>query len=99
MALSYSIFSLVHLLVDYAFGGAIGIAYGDRDGGNEDGRDSVRRAANSGGHCATKTTPPIKTFVLRVLQHPMRPAVPIHLKQIDHTLFIQRKRRPWPIKV
>ena len=45
MALSYRTFSLVHLLVYYAFGAAIRIAYGDRDSGDEDGRDSARRPA------------------------------------------------------
>ena len=49
MALSYRIFSLVHLLVDYAFGGAIRIAYGDLVGGDEDGRDGARSAVRSGG--------------------------------------------------
>ena len=73
MALSYRIFSLVHLLVDYAFGAAIRIAYGDRDGGDEDGRDGARSAVRSGGCCAAKTTPPHKTCALRVLQHPLRP--------------------------
>ena len=65
MALSYRTFSLVHLLVDYAFGAAIGIAYCDRDGGDEDGRDGVRSAVRPGGCCAAKTTPPYKTFALR----------------------------------
>ena len=60
MALSYRIFSLVHLLVGYAFRAAIGIAYGDRDGSNEDGRDGARSAVRSGGCCAAKTTPPYK---------------------------------------
>ena len=66
MALSYRIFSLVHLLVDYAFGAAIRIAYGDRDDSDEDGCDGVRSAVKSGGYCAAKTTPPNKTFALRV---------------------------------
>ena len=44
MALSYRIFSLVHLLVDYVFGAAIRIAYGDRDGGDEDDRHGSRSA-------------------------------------------------------
>ena len=73
MALSYRIFSLVHLLVDYAFVAAIDNAYGDRDGGD----DAVR----SGGYCAAKTTPPNKTFALRVLQHPLRPAKQIKPNQ------------------
>ena len=74
MALSYRILSLVHLLVDYAFSAAIRITYGDRDGGDEDGRDGARSAFRSGGCCATKTTPPHKTCALRVLHHPLRPA-------------------------
>ena len=77
MALSCRTFSLVHLLIDYAFGAAIRIAYGDRDGGDEDGRNGVRSAVKSGGCCAAKTTPPYKTFALRVLQHPLRPATPV----------------------
>ena len=56
MALSCGTFSLVHILVDYAFGADIRIAYGDRDGGGEDGRDGARSAVKSGGCCATKTT-------------------------------------------
>ena len=72
-------------VVDYAFGSAIRIAYGDRDGGDEDGRDGVRSAVKSGSYCAAKTTPPTKTFVLRVLQqHSLRPAIPVQRKQIDH---------------
>ena len=60
MALSYRTFSLVHLLIDYAFGAIIRIAYGDPDGGDEDGRDSGRSAVKSGGCCAAKTTPLVK---------------------------------------
>ena len=45
VALSCRIFSLGHVLVDYAFGAAIRIAYGDRDGGDEDGRDGACRVA------------------------------------------------------
>ena len=62
VALSYRIFILVHLLVDYAFGAAIRIAYGDRDGSDEDGRDGARSAVRSGGCCAAKTAPPQKTL-------------------------------------
>ena len=36
VALSYPTFSLAYILVDYAFGSAICIAYGDRVGDNED---------------------------------------------------------------
>ena len=98
VALSYRIFSLVHLLVDYAFGAAIRIAYGDRDGGNEDGRDGARSAVRSGGCCAAKTAPPHKTCALRVLQHPLRPANQFPKNRIDHRApFGQRKRRPWSI--
>ena len=77
MALSCRTFSLVHLLIDYAFGAAIRIAYGDPDGGDEDGRDGVRSAVKSGGCCAAKTTPPYKTVALRVLQHPLTPVTPV----------------------
>ena len=73
MALRYRIFSLAHLLVDYAFGAAIRIAYDDHNGGNEDGRDGAHSAVRSGGCCAAKTTPPYKTFALRLLQHQLRP--------------------------
>ena len=66
MTLSYRTFSLAYLLVDYAFGAAIRVAYGDRDGGIEDGRNGVRSAVKSGGCCAAKTTP---TYRL-VLAHP-----------------------------
>ena len=44
MALSCRTFSLAHLLIDYAFSAVIRIAYGDRVGGDEDGR------SGSGGH-------------------------------------------------
>ena len=98
MALSYRIFSLVHLLVDYALDAAIRIVYGDRDGGNEDGRDGAHSAVKSGGCCAAKTTPPNKPFALRVLQHPLRPAKQFPLNQLDHGApFAQRKQRPWLI--
>ena len=43
MALSCRIFSLGHLLIDYALGAAIRIVHGDRDGHR--GRRSRRRAA------------------------------------------------------
>ena len=52
----------------YAFSTAVLIAYGDSDGGNEDGRDSVRSVVKSGGCCAAKTIPLIKPLALRVLQ-------------------------------
>ena len=39
-------FSLVDLLIDYAFGASIRIAYGDPDGGDEDVRDGARSAAS-----------------------------------------------------
>ena len=45
MALSRLTFSLLNILIDYAFGAAIRIAYGDRDGGDEDGRDGGCRVA------------------------------------------------------
>ena len=67
MALSCRIFSLVHLLVDYAFGAAIHIAHGDPDGDDEDSRDDTRSAVKSGGCCAAKTIPLIKPLALRVL--------------------------------
>ena len=61
----------------YSFGAAICIAYGDLDGGDEDSRDGMRSAVKSGGGCAAKTTPPNKPFTLRVLQHPLTPAMPV----------------------
>ena len=95
---THRIFSLVHLLIDYAFGAAVRIAYGNRDGGNKDGRDGARSAVKSGGCCAAKTTPPNITFALRVLQHPPRPANQIPINRIDHrSPFAQRKQRPWSI--
>ena len=47
MALSCRTFSLGHVLVDYGFGATIRIAYGDRDGSDEDGRDGARSAVKS----------------------------------------------------
>ena len=96
MALSCRTFSLVHLLIDHAFGAAIRIAYGDRDGGDEDGRDGVRSAVKSGGYCAAKTTLLNKIFALRVIRRPLRPAKQVPLNRIDHRVpFAQQKRRPW----
>ena len=60
--------------MSYAFGAAIRIAYGNRDGGNEGGRNGAYSAVKSGGCCTAKTTPPYKTFALGVLQYPLRPA-------------------------
>ena len=91
-------FSLGHILRGYAFDAAIRITYGDRDGGDEDGRDGLRSTVKSGGCCAAKTTPPYKTIALRVLQHPLSPAKQFLLNQIDHREpFAQQKRRPWSI--
>ena len=77
MAVSCRTVSLGHVLIDYAFGAAILIAHGDPDGGDEDGRDGVRSAAKSGGYCAAKTTPLIKTLALRVLKQPLMPATSV----------------------
>ena len=44
MALSCRTFSLAHLLIYYAFRAVICIAYGDPDGGDEDGRNGARSA-------------------------------------------------------
>ena len=74
VALSCRTFSLAYILVDYAFWSDICIAYGDRDGGDEDGRDGARSAVRSGGCCAAKTTPLYKICALRVLKHPLRSA-------------------------
>ena len=46
----------------YAFGAAIRIAYGNHDGGNEDGCDGARSAVKSGGCCVAKTNPPNKSL-------------------------------------
>ena len=61
----------------YVFGAAIRIAYGDPDGGDDDSRDGVRSAAKSGGYCAAKTTPLIKTLALRVLKHTLMLVTPV----------------------
>ena len=98
VALSCRTFSLVRLLIDYAFGVAICIAYGDPNGGNVSGCDGARSAVKSGGCCAAKTTPPNKTGALRVLKHPVTPAMSVWWKLTDHRApFAQRKRRPWSI--
>ena len=55
VVLSCRIFSLDNLLIDYAFGAAICIAYGDLDGDGEDFRDGARSAVKSGGYCVAKT--------------------------------------------
>ena len=83
MALSCRTFSLLNILVDYAFVTAIRITYGERGGGDEDGRDGARSAVKSGGCCAAKTTPTYKICALRVLQRPLRPANQFPKNQID----------------
>ena len=91
--LSHRTFSLAYLLVDYVFSAAIRIAYGDRDGGDQDDRDSARSVVRSGGCCAAKTTPLYKICALRVLKHPLRSANQFPKNRINHrVLFGQRKR-------
>ena len=77
MVVSCRTFSLGHVLTDYVFGATIAIAVGDGDGGHKDGHYDVCRADKSGSYCAAKTTPLIKTFGLRMLQHPLKPATPV----------------------
>ena len=57
MALSSRTFSLVHLLIDYAFGAAIGIASRDPDDNGEEGLDGVRSAVKSMWLLRRKTIP------------------------------------------
>ena len=61
----------------YATGAAILIAHADPGGGDEDDHDGMRSNAKSGGYCAAKTTPLIKTLALRMPQRPLRPAAPV----------------------
>ena len=78
MTVSCQTVSLGHVLIDYAFGTAILITHGDLYGSDEGGRDGVRSTAKSGGYCAAKTTPLIKTLhTPRVLKQPMMPAMPV----------------------
>ena len=100
MAVSCRTFSLLgHILINHVFGVITVIAHGDGIGGDEDGCDGVRYVAKSGDYCAAKTTPPIKTIALIMLQHPLRPAKPVQRKRIDHRApFTQRKRQPWSIE-
>ena len=51
---------------------------------NCDAGDGVRQTALSGVYCAAKLPPPIKTFTLRVTQHPLTPAGCTALKRTDH---------------
>ena len=75
---------------------AIHITYSDPDGDYEGGRNGAHSAVKSGTYCAVKTTPPNKTFVLRVLKRPLGPAKQIRLNGIDHRApFAQRKQQPW----
>ena len=74
------------------------IAQSDRDGGNENSRGEVRRAAKSGDYCAKKTTPPIKTFVLRVLQHPSRPEMPVRSILCYYRPSTQQKQQSWSVE-
>ena len=45
MTLSCRTFSLGRVLIDYAFGAAMRIAYSNLDGGNDDDQDGVRLVA------------------------------------------------------
>ena len=57
---------------------------------------ATARIALSSQAAATITTPPNKTFALRVLQHPLRPTKQFPLNQFDHRApFAQQKRRSW----
>ena len=99
MAVSCQTFILGQILINYAFGATVAITHGNDGGGDED-RRGVHHAAKSGGYCAAKIAPPIKTFALRMLQHPLRLAKQIRLNQIDHRApLAQRKRRPWSTDV
>ena len=78
-ALSCRTFSLGRILIEYVFGAAIDIAYGDSDGGNEDGRDGARSAAEHQATCprdAPRTdvvpTPSWPTLPLPTRQWPTR---------------------------
>ena len=84
VALSYQTFSLVHLLIDYAFDDAIRIAYGNPNVSDEDGRNGALIAVKSGGGYVAETIHLIKPLALRVFQCPLRPAKQIRFNQIDH---------------
>ena len=61
----------MYYIIDYVFGTAIDIAHGNPNGGDEDGRDGVCRAAKLGGYCVVKLPPPIAPLVWdRVSQVP-----------------------------
>ena len=70
-------FSLLNKLIDSSLVDTIAIVQGNPDGGDEDSRGGMHSADKSGGYCAAKTTPSNKSFALKVLQHPLRPAVPV----------------------
>ena len=77
MAVMCQIFGLGHILINYVFSASIATANGDCDCKHEDSGDGVCRATESGDYYAAKTTPPTKTFALRVLQHPVRQTGPV----------------------
>ena len=81
IALSGLTVSLGPILVASVFDAAIAIVHGDRD--VHRGRRSRRRAAVA------------IVCLVRVPQHPLRPAAPVRLKRIDHSapLPLERKRR------
>ena len=83
-------FSLDPIPVDHAAGGAIAIVHGNCDGGNEDGRGGMRRAANSGGYCAAKATSPITSFVMRGAREPKKASDAGSMKVAVNLYILQR---------
>ena len=83
-------FSLGPILVDHAGGGAVTIVHSDCDGGDEDGRGGVRRAAKSGGYCAAKATLPIASFARGRARKPEKASDAGSMKATVNLYLLQR---------
>ena len=79
-----------HIKINYVFGATIAIAHGNDDGGDKDGRDSVRRAAKSGGYCAAKATLPIASFARGRARKPEKASDAGSMKATVNLYLLQR---------
>ena len=75
------------MLIVSAFGAAISIAHGNRDGSAVNDRDGVRHAAYLGGYCAAKSPFGMERLPLMVLKDPLRQYMSGILMTSDHASF------------
>ena len=86
----WATFSLGPILVDHAGGGAVTIVHSDCDGGDEDGRGGVRRAAKSGAYCAAEATSPIASFAMGGAREPKKASDAGPMKAAVNLYLLQR---------